>query len=303
MDQVKKTINDLTEAPTQSQPLLYDLERPLPPEVTAVERRERSGRRSKGSLRIEPIRERPASVEPREPRRRHQQATWDSVPHAPTALVKWLLERLASSTGWLAAVAVVAAWGWWNGELLMSTGVGVLAMVLAYRMQEWDWQLLKSKVQRFLGGSNRQLTLAVASGGVATLATYMAVSVWADADSHWIALSMILQNFGTATVLGILAWRALARKAAQDEARLNQMLATLADADPMKRLIAVRQITSLVTRLNTGWLGESSPKLPLGRSQVAECFRLMLSREPEALVRNAVLDALQALDNFPKLSH
>ena len=313
MDQVEKTINELTlletEAPTQSQRLL-DVESALHREVTTVARRERSGRRSKGSLRVEPIREEPV-LELREQRRsRHQQATLGQLPKAPTVLVKWWLDRLASSTGWLAAVAVVTAWGWWNGELLLSTGVGVLAMVLAYRMQEWDWQLLKSEVQRFLGGSNRQLIVAVASGGLATLATYMAVSIWADADSHWMAFSMIWQNFGTAAVLGLIAWRALARKAAQDEARLNQMLAALADADPMKRLIAVRQITSLVThsqvnqtRLKTGGLGHPSPNKALGRSHVAECFRLMLSREPEALVRDAVLDALQALDNFPKLSH
>jgi len=50
-------------------------------------------------------------------------------------------------------------------------------MVLVYSMQEWDWQVRWSDIRRFLNGSNRQLTPAAVSGGIATLSTYMAASI------------------------------------------------------------------------------------------------------------------------------
>jgi len=52
-------------------------------------------------------------------------------------------------------------------------------MVLVYSMQEWDWQVRWSDIRRFLN-VNRQLTLAAVSGGIATLSTYMAASIWID---------------------------------------------------------------------------------------------------------------------------
>lgn len=306
MDRVKKTINVPleTEALTPNQPLLDEVESTSSAELGTVRRRERTSLRSQRPLQVEARNERAFLTEPRQKLRPRPRSTpVAELPEVPAALTKWLLYHLTGSKGWLAALAVTAAWGWWNGELLLSTGVGVLAMVLVYRMQKWDWPWLKSELYRFLSGSNRQLTLAVASGGFATLGTYMAISIWADAESHWIAFSMIVQTFGIVALLGVLAWRAIARKATQDETRLHQFLADLADADPMKRLIAVRQITSLLThsqlhrtRLNAALLEQTSPKPTFTRSHVAECFRLMLSREPEALVRDAVLDALKVLD-------
>jgi hypothetical protein len=176
----------------------------------------------------------------------------------------------------------------WNWKLLLATGAGVFVMLLVYLMQEWDWQLYWSSLRRFFSGSNRQLTIAVGSGGIATFSTYMAVSIWVDSDSSWIAAGAILQGFGTLATLILLVWQIISRQASRDEVNRDQMLRDLTDADPLKRLLAVRQLTRWVTdhRLH-----------PSVRRVVAECFRLMLSREEEAVIRDAVLDGLQVLDD------
>jgi hypothetical protein len=221
-------------------------------------------------------------------------------PQVSSTFLKWLLERLSRSKGWMSVLTVTAVWGWWNSQLLLSTGFGIGVMVLVYRAGSWDWQLLRSKLEQFWDGPNRRLVLAVASGGIATLGTYMSWSIWADSESHSMAVSGILQNVGTLALVALLLQQALNRRASKDEAVIDRILADLTDTDPVKRLIAVRQITDLVN--NPGFWPQSSLKSSIAKSHATECFRLMLSQEPEALVRNALLESLQALDSLPKLN-
>ncbi len=230
-------------------------------------------------------------------------------PAVSTALLKWLLERLTRSKGWLAILTLVAVWGWWNSQLLFSTGLGITAMMMVYRGQSQDWQLLQSRIEQFWDGPNRRFVVAVGTGSIATLGAYMSLAIWADSESHWIAASAILQNFGTIAIAGLLLRQGLNLGVSQDEAALDRLLADLTDADPVKRLIAVRQMTDLV---NNGGFGpfrsvKSSLAEPaptgaaltkrIARNRAAECFGLMLSQEPEALVRNALLEGLQTWDN------
>ncbi|MEG4342549.1 hypothetical protein QUB70_04565 [Microcoleus sp. A003_D6] len=222
-------------------------------------------------------------------------------PVVSNALLKWLLERLTRSKGWLAVVTLAAVWGWWNSQLLFSTGLGIAAMMLVYRGQSRDWQLLRERIEQFWESPNRRFVLAVGTGGMATLGAYMSLAIWADSSSHWTALSLILQNLGTIAIAGLLLRQALSLGASKDEAALDRILADLTDADPVKRLIAVRQMTDLVNNGGFGPFGsvKSSQALPskrIARSRAAECFRLMLSREPEALVRNALLEGLETWD-------
>jgi hypothetical protein len=81
--------------------------------------------------------------------------------------------RFRGSGGWLIGLTGVVAMLLWNWKLLLATSAGVLVMLLAYLMQEWDWQIYGSSLRRFFSGFNRQLTLAVGSGGIATLSTYL----------------------------------------------------------------------------------------------------------------------------------
>ncbi len=238
-----------------------------------------------------------------EPRRRYRvdpRRSSSRSPQISNTLLKWLLERLTRSPGPLAILTLLAVWGWWNSQLLASTGLGIGAMILVYRAESWDWPQLRSNLKQFWHSPSRRLVLAVGSGGIATLGTYMSFAIWAESDSHWIALSAILQNFGTLAIIALLLRQILSYSASKDEAVLDRILADLTDIDPVKRLIAVRQMTDLVK--NPGFRKQSSLKSSIALSHTTECFRLMLTQEPEALVRNALLEGLQTLDTFPKLN-
>ncbi len=197
-------------------------------------------------------------------------------------------QRFRGPGGWLVGLTGIVAMLFWNWKLLLATGSGVFVMLLVYLMQEWDWQLYWSSLARFFSGSTRQLTIAVGSGGIATFSTYMAVSIWVDSDSSWIAAGAILQGFATLATLILLVRQIISSQASRDEMKRDQMLSDLTDADPVKRLLAVRQLT------NWGLDHRLPPSL---RRVVSDCFRLMLSREQEAVIRDAVLDGLQVLDN------
>lgn len=226
-----------------------------------------------------------------------------------TAFLKGFLHYLTASKGWLTLVTLTVVWGWWNDKVLLSTGGGLLTVVLVYRMQVWNWQRLKAECQRLWSHSNRQLTLAIVSGGLVSLGTYTAASIWADAESHWIAASLILQNGTLFAVLGLLIWYGIRHQGLQEGSDLDRLLADLTDPDPVKRLLAVRQITQLAANTQSGrprpnvtdW-EEPDALQGMTRSQIADCFRLMLGQEPELFVRNALLDGLQVLDDLPSLN-
>lgn len=294
MNKVKKTTTKLNRSPVKVSDRTLELDR-LPSSELSLDLTEAralkefsSDDRPQGT---------PAATGPTTEKRRLPVDAKTSKARSPavsTALLKWLLEGLTRSKGWLAVVTLAAVWGWWNSQLLFSTGLGIAAMMLVYRRQSWDWQLLRSKSEQFWEGPNRRFVLAVGTGGIATLVAYMSLAIWADSESHWMALSLILQNIGTIAIAGLLLRQALSLGASKDEVALDRILADLTDADPVKRLIAVRQMTDLV---NKGGFGPvSSVKSSIARSRAAECFRLMLSREPEAVVRNALLEGLQTWD-------
>lgn len=233
----------------------------------------------------------------------------------PNRLLSAIFLRQPQTSRLLLGVAIVTTWGCWNGKLLLSTGAGVIVMVLVYRMQQWDWQVHWSEFWQLLTGSNRHLTLAVGCGAVATTIAYMSISIWVDLENHWIASGLILQNLGLVAILSLLICLVIGHRASQKQVFLERMLANLSDVDPLKRLIAVREITRWVTNTNFAKsdpsklflaMGDSAKQIKkssqffLQRSHIVECFHLMLSRESEAIVRDAIFDALQALDSFPK---
>lgn len=196
--------------------------------------------------------------------------------------------RFQGPGGWLLAATVVVAMLLWNWKLLLATSAGVFVMLLVYLMQEWDWQVHWSSLRRLLSGSNRQLTLAVGSGGIAATSTYLAVSVWVESESSWIAAGAILQGLGTLATLILLVWLIITRQENREQANLDQLFTDLTQVDPLKRLIAVRSLSDLVTDAHLD---------AQERRKIVEYFRLMLSREQETLIRDAVLDGLQALEN------
>lgn len=191
------------------------------------------------------------------------------------------------SSGWFVLTAGLAALLFWHWKLMLATAVGAGMMLGVYLLQSANWPAYWSRWQRFFSGTQRQLTLAVGSGGLAALFTYIAATVWADTENRWLATGAIFQGMATLLTLILLSWQIAGRHFRRDEEKFEQCLADLTEADPLKRLIAIRRLMQLRRR----------DKLSLGdRRQVNEYFRLMLSRETETAVRNALIDGLQALD-------
>jgi hypothetical protein len=163
-------------------------------------------------------------------------------------------------------------------------------MWLVYQLQSGNWRSYWLNLRQLLTGTNRQLAVAVISGGFATLCSYVAIAIGTDTQSSWITIGILLQSLGISAILGLLVWQMLAQETKPDETKLEQMLADLTDPDPLKRLIAVRYLTTSVNKFDS-----------THKTWIADCFRLLLSREEEVIIRDAVLDSLRLLENYPSL--
>ena len=165
-------------------------------------------------------------------------------------------------------------------------------MLLVYFLQQGDWQKRWSDLGKLLAGANRQLAVAVGSGAFASLASYMAVSVWRDADSAWIAAGAISQGLGTLAIIIILLGqsRPSPHPTSGLTTDLERSIEQLTDIHPLRRLIAVRQLTRQFA--TTRWERD--------RRIIADCLGLMLARETEPAVKNAVLEGLQVMGKVEK---
>ncbi|PSB02522.1 hypothetical protein C7B64_12725 [Merismopedia glauca CCAP 1448/3] len=195
--------------------------------------------------------------------------------------------RLKKAGKWLLSLTLVLALLFWNWQLWLATAVGVAVMLLVYLIPEWNGHLPLTQVRKWLTGVHRQLVLAVGSGGIAALSTYMAVITWRASDSPWLASGAILQGIGTLSVLVLLLWLIFSRQAAGEETKLHQMLIDLTDSNPLKRMVAV------------GYIGKQIADSKLERQlrhQLINYLCVMLTQESEPLVKNAVMEVLKKSD-------
>jgi hypothetical protein len=192
----------------------------------------------------------------------------------------------------LVALGMAIALLVWNWKLLLATGTGILVMLAMYLMQQWDWPHIFHQWRRFLNDTNRSVAIAVATGGMTSLFTYMAVSIWIASENHWMATGAIVQGIGIIATFILLVWHILTHQSNEKEISLNELIVNLTDADPLKRLISVRQLTSLIRN-------HHCEREQIGA--IADYFNLMWSRETEPLVRDALLDGLETLGESKQL--
>ncbi|MDJ1178971.1 hypothetical protein PJF56_08855 [Roseofilum sp. BLCC_M91] len=191
------------------------------------------------------------------------------------------------SGSWLFFLTLIAVLMAWNWRLVLATSLGITMMVVLYRMQSWDWQRQWAHLRRWVTGPNRQLALAVTGGSGVTLATYMAISVWIEAENGWIAASQILEGLGILAILGLLVGRSLFSQYQQQELELDRVLMDLTHPEPLLRLLAVRRVNRLLyTRYGQKESG-----------MIFDALRLMLSREQEPVVRDALLESLKRMQS------
>jgi hypothetical protein len=196
-------------------------------------------------------------------------------------------KQFHSLSGQALCLTIFALLWWLNWKLWLATSVGIGAMSACYLVQNSHWQNYCRQWRKFLVGSNRQLTLAIGTGASGAFCTYLAASIWADAENQWLATGSILQGFISLATLIVLVWSWRGKKADSLEAKLDQLLVDLSDRDRLKRLVAIRQLTRLLI----------SQRLAAEHyQQTIEYYRLMLSEPQPAVIKDALLESLELLD-------
>lgn len=204
------------------------------------------------------------------------------------------IQRYRGPGGVLSFLTIVVAMLLWNWKLLFASSIGIGAMVSVYSMQKWNWQKHWSELSQFFHQENRRLVVAVLSGGIATLSSYIAASVWVGSQNPWIAAGAILQGVGTLLILILLVWLITNIHDNQQLGDFDQLLVNLTESDPLKRKVAIWQLTKLV---------KSSDVDASVRKSVRECLQLLLTQEEESLIRDAAFDCLQILQSQSQQMH
>jgi hypothetical protein len=176
----------------------------------------------------------------------------------------------------------------WNAPLVFSTGAGIGTMMLLYLLQDPQWRKeklppLNQQLQRQLESLNQPLLWSAIGGGGAAFLSYLTIAAWVETDSHWFATGILLQGLLTCGVLGLgirQVWNAKAETL--ETLEFSHWVEKLSHEDPVARLLAVRQLPSIAQTVTQ-------------QKELLEYFQLMVSHEPEAIVREAVWQALEVL--------
>jgi hypothetical protein len=203
--------------------------------------------------------------------------------------------QIRTICSWLICLLVILMMWLWNWKLVLATAVGISSIYSIYLFPSRKWQTYWLKCQKFWQGDRRKFTLSVSGGGFAAFSTYMATSIWAESENRWLASTIIFQSFATIATLVLLIWNLTRDRANRDNHKFDRLLLELTATDPLKRLIAVRQLTHLARKINGdsfAWAGFNREH----RDRLIEYFRMMLSQEKETIVREAILESLQIWD-------
>jgi len=169
----------------------------------------------------------------------------------------------------------------------MSATLGV------YLLVQSKWRLRWADLRRWFSGSQRPIVLAAVTGGLATVSTYMATAIWVTSDNRWMASGFILEGLATLAILGLLAWQTLHRVLGRDDVDLNGMLSQLSQDDPLKQVMALRQLERWILR---ELLDEQE------QQTILDCCQVLLTRDLDPVVREAALALLASQSTQESLS-
>ena len=193
---------------------------------------------------------------------------------------------------WWVFFILASILGSFDLKLFVATSGGVGAMALAYWARQANWQQYRAQLRELGAGANGRIAIAAGSGIVGTIATYAAASVWASAENPWSATVSIAQGAATIAILALLVAQ-LARPSERDrEDALEALWDRLSHPHPVRRLAAVRRLGSLIARRCLS---------PTRHRLAIESLQLMVPRESETIVREAILEILGGLPRDRRL--
>ncbi len=171
----------------------------------------------------------------------------------------------------------------WQWRLGLAVLVGSATLLVSYSLtmpggrQRWlRWR------ERVLS-LNQPLALAAVGGSLATLGTYVAVSIWAEAEQRWLATGAIVQGILSLGILSLLGWEWIQRRQVQAQSLFERHLSEVASPDPFRRVLGIRRLQGILEH------DQAPPdQIRLG----LDFLRLALERERDPVVKEALLDAL-----------
>ena len=179
----------------------------------------------------------------------------------------------------LMLLGAIAFWHW-DAPLLVAILMGGVSSFLLYRMTQrpFSWR----KVKQWLQSPNAPIVLSVGAGFGILMLSYSALAVWQDLGSPWLAIMLFTQEVGIFGALGLAIWLMLTRQN-QPSHSFERCVAGLLHRDELRRLMAVRQLATLMTQ------GQLSVK---ERSHALDYLRLLAQKESSLVVRKAIQDSL-----------
>ena len=202
------------------------------------------------------------------------------------------LQRFSNANGWAFLLPLALLLLFLHWKLLLAVLLGALTMAVVYLWQEQNWQPQWAQLLRRISTANQRVLIAVGSGSLATFSSYLAIAIWSETNSPWVATGALLQGLGTFITLLLVSSRVLQPTSSNEVSSFEQILTDLTHSDRVKRLIAIRQLQRLAT---------VNILDPLQQKTAVDCLRLLASREREPILRAAIFDSLQAVDQTQQL--
>jgi hypothetical protein len=205
----------------------------------------------------------------------------------------------SSFSPWLRALIIGprrsswSKWAWWSlasfgvavtlggdSKVVLATGAGLGSLALAFWLLQSPSPL---PWRQWLRQPQGRLALAAGSGGLASLGTYLAASVWAESEQKWLAAGLILNGLGTLLTLALVAWRLEAQPRAREDSLERFFLQFLQSDDPLHQRLTLRQLRNYC---------QLRPLSVQERNDLAEYLELLLARDLDPLIRQNLLALL-----------
>lgn len=184
---------------------------------------------------------------------------------------------------WVLALTGASLLMVWNGVLLISLSIGLATTVLIQQLQRQ--QISLQTVSKLFSEPYTPPLLAVGGGLLSLIASYMTLLIWQDTNSLGLSLALLLLELGVLSLLGLFLWQILKQdKPELNSTQLDYWINNLTALDPLKRLIAIRQINRFVA---------STRSDRVRTQEIKEYFQLLLEQESEPIIQNAIAEGLK----------
>lgn len=186
----------------------------------------------------------------------------------------------------------------WRLGIAAGAGLGSWQSIARLSPSRWHrLQVLSGKWQRRLkrGWGTPVLVSGLALGG-----TYTMLSALSNPGSPWVVLALLLQGGVGLLTLALVLRQSALNSGADETPQFETLLMQLTHPDPLTRLITVRQLVRWLSQPRLNRIYVDGVQISV-RSHLIDCFELMLAREPEPLVCNALQQGLMVLQPHAEL--